>query len=129
MSERPKLTFLAEIAREELQKKGHCSYLDCIFWSPDSRDALNAVGTEVLRVLKPLGIHAAVKALAAQTNEISAHKGNSSWRCRRRTSRRPTRRSRAPQSADALRRARLRNREQWRDPCGALGTLAFGVGP
>jgi len=28
-----------------------------------------------------------------------------------------------------LRRARLRNREQWRDPCGALGTLAFGVGP
>src|SRR5277367_6619819 len=27
-----------------------------------------------------------------------------------------------------LRRARLRNREQWRDPCGALGTLAFGVG-
>ena len=90
MSERPKLTFLAEIAREELQKKGHCSYLDCIFWSPDSRDALNAVGTEVLRVLKPLGIHAAVKALAAQTNEISAHKGNSSWRCRRRTSRRPT---------------------------------------
>ena len=32
----------------------------------------NAVGTEVLRVLKPLGIHAAVKALATQTNEISA---------------------------------------------------------
>jgi hypothetical protein len=28
MSERPKLTFLAEIAREELQKKGHCSYSD-----------------------------------------------------------------------------------------------------
>jgi hypothetical protein len=27
-----------------------------------------------------------------------------------------------------LRTARLRNREQWRDPCGALGTLAFGVG-
>jgi hypothetical protein len=23
----------------------------------------------------------------------------------------------------------FRNREQWRDPCGALGTLAFGVGP
>jgi len=32
----------------------------------------NAVGTEVLRVLKPLGIDAAVKALAAQTGEISA---------------------------------------------------------
>ena len=32
----------------------------------------NAVGTEVLRVLKPLGIHAAVKALATQTGEISA---------------------------------------------------------
>jgi len=32
----------------------------------------NAVGTEVLRVLKPLGIDAAVKALAAQTSEISA---------------------------------------------------------
>ena len=32
----------------------------------------NAVGTEVLRVLKPLGIHAAVKALATQTSEISA---------------------------------------------------------
>ena len=31
-----------------------------------------AVGTEVLRVLKPLGIDAAVKALAAQTGEISA---------------------------------------------------------
>src|SRR5271156_3001856 len=28
-----------------------------------------------------------------------------------------------------LRRAQLRNREQWRDPCGALGALAFGVGP
>ena len=32
----------------------------------------NAVGTEVLRVLKPLGIDAAVKALATQTSEISA---------------------------------------------------------
>src|SRR5262252_2776575 len=32
----------------------------------------DAVGTEVLRVLKPLGIDAAVKALAAQTSEISA---------------------------------------------------------
>jgi hypothetical protein len=32
----------------------------------------NAVGTEVLRVLKPLGINAAVKALASQTGEISA---------------------------------------------------------
>src|SRR5215475_13034181 len=31
-----------------------------------------AVGTEILRVLKPLGIDAAVKALAAQTTEISA---------------------------------------------------------
>jgi DNA invertase Pin-like site-specific DNA recombinase len=31
-----------------------------------------AVGTEVLRVLKPLGVDAAVKALAAQTSEISA---------------------------------------------------------
>src|SRR6201993_868392 len=31
-----------------------------------------AVGTEVLRVLKPLGIDAAVKALAAQTSETSA---------------------------------------------------------
>jgi hypothetical protein len=31
----------------------------------------NAVGTEVLRVLKPLGIDAAVKALAAQMSEIS----------------------------------------------------------
>ena len=32
----------------------------------------NAVGTEVLQVLKPLGIDAAVKALSAQTREISA---------------------------------------------------------
>src|SRR6516164_4195080 len=32
----------------------------------------NAVGTEVLRVLKPLGIDAAVKALSAQTREVSA---------------------------------------------------------
>jgi hypothetical protein len=32
----------------------------------------NAVGMEVLRVLKPLGVDAAVKALAAQTSEISA---------------------------------------------------------
>jgi hypothetical protein len=32
----------------------------------------NAVGTEVLRVLKPLGIDAAVKALSAQTSDISA---------------------------------------------------------
>jgi len=32
----------------------------------------NAVGTEVLRVLKPLGIDAAVKALAAQTDKTSA---------------------------------------------------------
>src|SRR5262249_58192607 len=32
----------------------------------------NTVGTEVLRVLKPLGIDAAVKALATQTGEISA---------------------------------------------------------
>jgi excisionase family DNA binding protein len=32
----------------------------------------HAVGTEVLRVLKPLGIDAAVKALEAQTNETSA---------------------------------------------------------
>jgi hypothetical protein len=32
----------------------------------------NVVGTEVLRVLKPLGIDAAVKAPAAQTSEISA---------------------------------------------------------
>jgi hypothetical protein len=32
----------------------------------------NAVGTEVLRVLKPLGIDAAVKALATETSEISA---------------------------------------------------------
>jgi hypothetical protein len=32
----------------------------------------NAVGTEVLRVLKPLGVYAAVKALATQTSEISA---------------------------------------------------------
>jgi hypothetical protein len=32
----------------------------------------NAVGTEVLRVLKPLGVDAAVKAVAAQTSEISA---------------------------------------------------------
>ena len=31
-----------------------------------------AIGTEVLRVLKPLGIDAAVKALAAQTGETSA---------------------------------------------------------
>jgi DNA invertase Pin-like site-specific DNA recombinase len=31
-----------------------------------------AVGTEVLRVLKPLGIDAAVKALEAQTSEVSA---------------------------------------------------------
>jgi hypothetical protein len=32
----------------------------------------NVVGTEVLRVLKPLGIDAAVKELSAQTSEISA---------------------------------------------------------
>ena len=32
----------------------------------------NVVGAEVLRVLKPLGIDAAVRALAAQTGEISA---------------------------------------------------------
>jgi hypothetical protein len=32
----------------------------------------HAVGSEVLRVLKPLGINAAVKALAAQTSETSA---------------------------------------------------------
>jgi hypothetical protein len=32
----------------------------------------DAVGTEVLRVLKPLGIDAAVKALSAQTREVSA---------------------------------------------------------
>jgi chromosome segregation ATPase len=31
-----------------------------------------AVGTEVLRILKPLGINAAVKALDAQTSEMSA---------------------------------------------------------
>jgi hypothetical protein len=30
----------------------------------------NAVDTEVLRVLKPLGIDAAAKALSAQTSEI-----------------------------------------------------------
>ena len=48
-----KQTFLAEIAREELQKKGQLFvFWTGIFWSPDSRDALNAVGTEVLRVLK-----------------------------------------------------------------------------
>lgn len=32
----------------------------------------HAVGSEVLRVLKPLGINAAVKALEAQTSETSA---------------------------------------------------------
>ena len=47
-----------------------------------------AVGTEVLRVLKPLGIDAAVKALEAQTSETSPPRGNSSWRCSRRASRR-----------------------------------------
>ena len=73
MSERPKQTFLAEVAREELQKKGQLFvFWTGIFWSPDSRDALNAVGTEVLRVLKPLGIDAEVKALTTQTSEISA---------------------------------------------------------
>jgi len=40
----------------------------------------NAVDTEVLRVLKQLGIDAAVKALMAQTSEISAAQGNSNWR-------------------------------------------------
>ena len=41
MSERPKQTFLAEIAREELQKKGQLFvFWTGIFWSPDSRDAL-----------------------------------------------------------------------------------------
>ena len=73
MSERPKQTFLAEVAREELQKKGQLFvFWTGIFWSPDSRDALDAVGTEVLRVLKPLGIDAEVKTLATQTSEISA---------------------------------------------------------
>ena len=42
----------------------------CISFGGLRADA--AVGTEVLRVLKPLGIDAAVKALAAQTSEISA---------------------------------------------------------
>jgi hypothetical protein len=36
---------------------------------------------DVLRVLKQLGIDAAVKALTAQTSENQPHKGNSSWRC------------------------------------------------
>jgi hypothetical protein len=49
----------------------------------------DAVGTEVLQVLKPIGIDAAVKALAAQAGERPRpHKGNSIWRFRRRTSRR-----------------------------------------
>src|SRR6516165_2004740 len=42
----------------------------CISFGSLRADA--AVGTEVLRVLKPLGIDAAVKGLAAQTGEISA---------------------------------------------------------
>ena len=42
----------------------------CISFGSLRADA--AIGTEVLRVLKPLGIDAAVKALAAQTGEISA---------------------------------------------------------
>src|SRR5246127_4731875 len=42
----------------------------CISFGGLRADA--AVGTEVLRVLNPLGIDAAVKALAAQTSEISA---------------------------------------------------------
>ena len=42
----------------------------CISFGGLRADA--AVGTEVLRVLKPLGIDAAVKALAAQTSETSA---------------------------------------------------------
>jgi Recombinase zinc beta ribbon domain len=42
----------------------------CISFGGLRADA--AVGTEVLRVLKPLGIDAAVKALAAQTSEMSA---------------------------------------------------------
>jgi DNA invertase Pin-like site-specific DNA recombinase len=42
----------------------------CISFGGLRADA--AVGTEVLRVLKPLGIDAAAKALAAQTSEISA---------------------------------------------------------
>jgi hypothetical protein len=43
MSERPKQTFLAEIAQEELQKKGQLFvFWTGIFWSPDSRDLLTA---------------------------------------------------------------------------------------
>ena len=46
-----------------------------------------AVGAEVMRVLKPLGIDAAVKALEAQASETSAARGSWSWRCSRRATR------------------------------------------
>ena len=41
MSERPKQTFLAEIAREELRGRDQLFvFWTGILWSPDSRDAL-----------------------------------------------------------------------------------------
>ena len=42
----------------------------CISISGSSIDG--AVATEVLRILKPLGIDAAAKAIEAETNEVSA---------------------------------------------------------
>ena len=51
------------------RKSRHCAV---IFNAFGGLRADNAVGTEVLRVLKELGIDAAVKALATQTSEISA---------------------------------------------------------
>ena len=46
-----------------------------------------AVGTEVVRVLKPLGIDAAVKALEAQASESLLRDGSSSWRSRKHATR------------------------------------------
>src|SRR6267378_4435538 len=48
----------------------------------------HAVGSEVLRVLKPLGINAAVRALEAQTSETSAAKRQPDMALQRRASRR-----------------------------------------
>ena len=47
------------------------------------------VNAEVLRLLRPLGIDAAVKALEAQATETSAAQDSSSWRCSRRGTRPP----------------------------------------